>query len=167
MNAVTVRQVPIRLALNIKPVWIAELCRVTVGRGRPGQHDLISRNVLPSQCDIASGLMEEKPDRRQLAQRLFYRLWHQGGLALEVLHRMWVIRKAHRRKHARPGSDTETVALRSERGDGKRAIFARAPTPHFLEAGPSLMKQVYHPCSYRQAHSRLTHSGLLDKIVYH
>jgi hypothetical protein len=43
-----------------------------------------------------------------------------------------------------------------------RAIFARAPTPHFLEAGPSLMKKAYHPCSFRQANSRLTHSGLLD-----
>src|ERR1700686_1598669 len=95
MDAVTKRQVPIRLTLDIKLVRIAELCRVPVGRSRPCQHDLISRNMLPSQFDIASGLTEEKPDWRQVAQCLFYRLWHQGGLALEAFHRIWVIRKAH------------------------------------------------------------------------
>src|SRR2546421_11851776 len=95
MDAVAERQVPIRLTLDIKLVWIMELCRVPVGRSRPCQHDLISRNVLPSQLDIASGLTEEKPDRWQVAQCLFYRLWHQGGLALEAFHRMRVIRKAH------------------------------------------------------------------------
>ena len=82
------------LALDIELVWIRELGWIVIGRSRPGQHNLIGRNMLPSQFDICSGMTEKEPDRWQVAEHLLYRCGHQSRLTLQTFQCLGVISKA-------------------------------------------------------------------------
>src|SRR6266567_4487316 len=81
----------IRLALNVELIRLRELRSVPVGRGGPGQDHLIGRNVLPSQLDIMSSAVEEKPDWRQVAQHFFDRDRHERWLTLKSCERVGMV----------------------------------------------------------------------------
>ena len=85
------REVSLRVALDVKAVWIREAARVAIRRGVARKHDRTGGELDARQLDVARRLPEQKLDRRGKAERLFDQVRDQRRVGLDACQLIGVV----------------------------------------------------------------------------